>query len=177
MHAAPPGGFGERVPVRGGEQRGGDVHLLQLCAAAEVRVDFVGEIIVRIGGEVLGKLGVDEAVEHERVEGEEWAAANDVFVGLCIAIGDPALAGSADAGEVMVFAAAPDGVGIEEPEGRGCSAGGEVDEDGGLLLPEALNEMDGGVEVAVEGAAGEDSVGVAGAVELELVDVVLIDHL
>ena len=36
--------------------------------------------------------------------------------------------------------------------------------------------MNGGVEVAVEGAAREDAVGVAGAVELELIDVIFVDH-
>ena len=106
--AAPAGGLGECIPIRGREQGGCDVHLLQLGAAAEVRVDFVGEIIVRIGGEIMSKLRVDQAMQHKGIDGEERSLEDDVFVSLRVAIGDPALARGADAGEVVVVAIAPD---------------------------------------------------------------------
>ena len=98
--AAPAGCFGQRVPVGGCEELGCDVHLLELGAGAEVGVDFVGEVVVGVGGEVFGVLRVDDAVEHEGVDGEERTLEDDVFVGLGVAVGDPALTLGADAGEV-----------------------------------------------------------------------------
>lgn len=76
----------------------------------------------------------------------------------------------------MVISSTPDRIRVEKPEGRGGRACREIDEDGSLLFSQAFDEVDGGVEVAVEGASWKDTVRVASSVELELIDVVLIDH-
>ena len=68
--AGPASGFGEDVPVGGGEEGWRDVHFLQLCAATEKGEDLVGEVVMGIGAEVFGLLREDHAVEHEGIEGE-----------------------------------------------------------------------------------------------------------
>ena len=163
-------------PSSSGEQAGRYVHLLQLRALAKVVAHFVAEIVAGIGFEIVRLLRVDDAVQHERVERIERAAHNDVFVGLLVAIGDPLLTPASHAVEVVVVAAAPDGVRIAQPEGRGLGSGGEIDEDVRFLLAQPLDEVNGRREIAVKQAAGKHSAGVAGAVELELVDAVLCDH-
>ena len=45
-------GFGKHVPVGDRQQGWCDVELLQLRACAEVRVDFVGEVVAGVGGEM-----------------------------------------------------------------------------------------------------------------------------
>jgi len=76
----------------------------------------------------------------------------------------------------VIISATPDRIRVEKPEGRGGRACREIDEDGSLLFSQAFDEVDGGVEVAVEGASWKDTIRVASSVELELIDVVLIDH-
>ena len=69
-------------------------------------------------------------------------------------------------GIFVVISATPDRIRVEKPEGRGGRACREIDEDGSLLFSQAFDEMDGGVEVAVEGASWKDTVRVASSVEL-----------
>ena len=149
---------------------------MQLSAGTKVGVDLVSEVVVRVRGQILGLAGIDDAMQHERVEWEQWALANDVFIRLCIAIGNPSLAVAADAGEVVILASAPDGVGVEEPERRCGCASGEIDEDGRLLLPEPFDEVDRRVKVTIKCASGKDFVCISRAIEFELVDVIAIDH-
>ncbi len=68
----------------------------------------------------------DQAVQHERIQRIERAVDDDMFVRVGVAIGDPALAIGADAEESVVFAAAPDRIGIQQPERRRIRAGGEI---------------------------------------------------
>src|SRR5579862_7221793 len=76
----------------------------------------------------------------------------------------------------MIFTATPDRIGIEQPEWRRVSSCREVDIDVWLFRAQLSDEMNGGVEVAVEFAARDDLVGVACAIELELVHAILVDH-
>src|SRR5580692_3732431 len=101
-------------------------------------------------------LRVDDAVQHERIEGKEPAALHDFVIGVGVAVGDPALAVGADSGKVGVVTAAPDGVGIEKPERRWVGSGGEIDEQVGLEAAKVADEMKRGVEVAAEGASLDD---------------------
>ena len=63
--ARPLGGFGEVIPVGVGEQGWGDVHLLELGAGTEVRMDLVAEIVAWILVELLVALRKNHAVEHQ----------------------------------------------------------------------------------------------------------------
>src|SRR5207302_5933673 len=104
------------------------------------------------------------------IDGEQRPLEDDTAINLRVAIGDPALAIGTDAGEAVIFAAAPDRVGIEEPERRGKSSGGQVDVDVGLLQAQFADQMNGRVKVTVELTALDHLVGVACAIELELID-------
>ena len=139
-------------------------------------MNFVGKIVAGIAAQSLRIARKDEAVQHERIHREQRALFDHPAINLRVAIGDPALAVGADAGEAVVLAAAPDRIGIEQPEWRRISSGREVDVKVGLFRAQFADQMDGGVEVAVELASFDDLVRVAGAVELELVHAIFLDH-
>ena len=98
-------------------------------------------------------------MQHHRVEREQRAEADDAAVGVGVAVGDPALAVAADAGELVVLAAAPDRVGGAQPERRRPGAGRQVDEQVGPDGAQVADQGDGRGEVAVERAARRDLVG------------------
>ena len=137
---------------------------------------LVGEVAVRVRLELLGVASIDEPVQHERVERIERAAADDVLVCRAIAIGDPLLPIRSDAREVMVLSAAPDRIGVTEPEGRRVRARREIDVDFGLLGAELLYQVNRRVEVAVECATGKRPRGVSRSIKLELIHTVLANH-
>ena len=168
--------LGQRVPVAARKQRRRDVHLLQLRARAEVGVDLGGKVVLRVRVEAVGVAGIDQPMEHERVERKERPLLHDPLVGVGVAVGDPALPIRADAGEVVVFPTPPDRVGVPQEERRGIRAGREVHIHVGLGGAKIADQGDHGVEVAVEGAAGDGMRHVARAVELELVHAVGADH-
>ena len=130
----------------------------------------------RIGGEVFGLFGVDDAMEHERIERKQRSAEHDIAIGLLVAIGHPLLAPGTLAGEVMIFARAEDCVGIAQPERRWPGPGGQVDEDLGIGLAQAFNEMNGGGKIAVEDAAGEDLARIPRTIDLELIHAITGDE-
>src|SRR5271165_7533408 len=111
---------------------------------------FVGEVAARVRGKMRRLLSVDDAVQHERVEREEPAAFDDFVVRVSVAVSDPALAVGSNSGKVGVVAATPDGVGIEEPEGRGIGSGREIDKQVGLQPTKVADEVKRCVEVATE---------------------------
>ena len=118
VDAGPAGGGGEIVPVLLGQQVGRNVQLLQAGAAREIRAHFILEVVIRGVVEALRLAREDDAVEHQRVEREQRAEADDAAVRVRVAIGDPSLAIAADAGERVVIAAAPDRIGRDQPERR-----------------------------------------------------------
>src|SRR5271165_1746955 len=138
---------------------------------------FVAEVTAGIGGEMGRLLSVDDAVQHERIEREEPAAFDDFVVRVSVAVSDPALAVGPDSGKVGVVAATPDGVGIEEPEGRRIGSGGEIDEQVWLQPAEVADEVKRRVEVATERTSLDHLIDVSGAIELELIDAIFGDHL
>src|SRR5919109_4393126 len=87
---------------------------------------LVSKVMASIGVEVLGMLGIDKSVEHERVQRKQRARLHNVCKGSAVAICNPALPRATYSGEVVIFAAAPDGVCIVQPERRRIRAGREV---------------------------------------------------
>ena len=69
----------------------------------------------------------------------------------------------------MIFAAAPDGVGVKKPERRRCCAGREIDKDGWLLFTKPFDEVDGGVEVTVKEVHRAETEGLT-ELEVEMVN-------
>jgi len=141
-----------------------------LCAGAEIVADLAAKIARRVVAQVLGLLGVDHAVQHQRIDGVERPRRYHVPEGIRIAISDPFLPPGADSGKAVILAAAPDGIRVTQPEGRWIGARGEIDVQVGPRLPQIADEVNGSVEIAVELASGAHLVGVAGAIELELID-------
>ena len=107
---------------------------------------------------------------------DERPSLHHAIVGIGITIGDPPLAVWAYASHIVVFSAAPDGVGRHKPEWRGIGSGRQVDVNIRLLLAQFFYQMNRGGEVAVKGASREDRIGIARSVEFELIDVVLVNH-
>src|SRR5271165_222522 len=136
---------------------------------------FVAEVTAGIGGEMGRLLSVDDAVQHERIEREESAAFDDFVVRVSVAVSDPALAVGPDSGKVGVVAAAPDGVGVEEPEGRRIGSGSEIDEQVGLQPAKVADQVKRCVKVAAERASLDYLIDVSGAVEFELIDAIFRD--
>src|SRR5580700_4166102 len=56
-------------------------------------------------------------------------------------------------------------------------SGGQIDEDAASLLPDALDQVNRSVEIAVEGASRKDAISISCSVELELVHAISIHHL
>lgn len=149
----------------------------QLRAFSEIRVHFVGKIVAGIDAQALGVSREDETVQHQRIQREERTLFDDPAIELGVTISDPALAIRADASETVVVASTPDRIGVEQPERRGIGSGCKVDVEIGLFRAQFSDEMNGGVEVAVKLAARNDLVGIAGAIEFELVDAVFLNQI
>ncbi len=113
--ARPARRLGENGPVGLREEGGRHVHFLELRAGAEVGADLRVEVAARVAVELLRVPGVDQAVQHERVERVERAGLHDAPEGVGVAVGDPPLAVGPDARKVVVVSAAPDRVGVAQP--------------------------------------------------------------
>src|ERR1700681_2204206 len=95
-------------------------------------MNFVRKIVAGIAAQTLRIARKDEAVQHEGIHREQRALFDHPAIDLRVAIGDPALAVAADAGEAVVVSTAPNRIGIEQPEWRRISSGSEVDVEIGL---------------------------------------------
>ena len=96
-----------------------------------------------------------DAVVHDGIKRVERGGLDEELVTVAIAEGQPllavvALAGPADVGAMH----APGGVDVVEPEWRGPRADGDVDEDLGVLDPQALGDVEQGHEVRADAIAG-----------------------
>lgn len=175
--ARPFGGIGEVVPVLLREKIRGHVHFLQLGAVAKEGADFRPDDVVGVVVQTMRALGIDDAVEHEGVQRIEIAAADHFVMHIIILVGNPAFAfGGGAIHKGMVFAAAPDGIRIKEPERRGPSAGGLVDVDVGPQRAQFGDEFQHGLEIA-QARAGVVIAIHTNAVELEHVDAVIGDNI
>ena len=96
-----------------------------------------------------------------------------MLVGIGIAIRNPLLTLRSHAQEIVVFAAAPDRVGIAQPEWRGIRARRQVDVKVGLQRSQFADQVNRCREIAVEVAARNDAIRVPRAIELELVHAIL----
>jgi len=104
------------------------------------------------------------------------AGFHDFVIGIAVAIGDPALAVCTNAGELRVVASAPDGVGIEQPEGRRPCSRGQVDVEVGLQSAQVADQMNRRIEVGTESAALTTWSALPVPSNLKLVHAVLCDH-
>src|ERR1019366_7987428 len=100
-----------------------------------------------------------------------------MLVSISVAIGDPLFSPGTDAEKVVVSPTSPDRVGVAQPEGRRIGSGRQVDEEVGLQVTQLSNQMDGGCKITLELAAGNNAIGVARAIELELVEAILAHEL
>src|SRR5581483_821816 len=91
--------------------------------------------------------------------------------------GDPAFPVRSDTGYAVILSAAPGGVRIPQPEGRGKGAGRQVNVDIRLLLADFADQVDHRIQVAIERASREDRVRVAGSIKFELIHTVFVNHL
>ena len=128
-------------------------------------------------------LALDDAVSHERGDGKLRMVRDEIFVqdGVAIADGALALRQGGDGRKVTgIGAAHPDGIGVAQPPGAEPDAGGDVEEDLGLLGAQLFKHADEG---AGGGFVGIDASGVAvvrfiaaegDAIELEIIDAVFL---
>src|SRR6185312_16249815 len=81
-----------------------------------------------------------------------------------------------DAREVVIVAAAPDRIGVSQPERRRIRPRREIHVQVRLLGPQLANQMNRRVEIAVERTPERGARCIAGAVDLELIDTVPANH-
>ena len=115
-------------------------------------------------------------MQHQRVQWIERPALDHIFKGRRISIGDPLLPRRAHSGEVVVFAAAPRGIGIAQPEGRRVCARGQIDIQIRLGRAHITDQRDGSFEIAAKLAARNRLRGTARAVNFELIHAVVTNH-
>ena len=175
--ARPLGSFRQIIPVLLRHQGGRDIHFLQLRAVAEHGANFRTENIIGIIVQAVRGFGVNNAMEHQGIQRIQIATANDFVINIVVLVGNPALAlrGGA-AHKIMILAAAPDGVGEEQPERRRPGARGLVDIKIRLERAQLGNELEHGVKIALRAAATGAGI-LADTIEFELVDAVLLHHI
>src|SRR5580692_10850764 len=122
-------------------------------------------------------LGIDQAVQHKRVERKQRARHYDARIGVRITIGNPPLPPGSHAEKTVVFAATPDGVRVLQPKRRRIGSRCQVDINIGLHGSPFVDQADRSLKVAVKGRAGKGRVHVSGSVDLELIDTKLPDEL
>src|ERR1700722_18569134 len=115
-------------------------------------------------------LRVNQAMQHERVERKQRARHYDARIGVGVTIGNPPLPPGTHAEKTVVFAAAPDGICILQPERRRISARRQVDINIGLHGSPFVNQTDRSLKVAVKRRARKSSVDVSSSIDLELID-------
>src|SRR6266536_3838666 len=139
-------------------------------------MNFISKVVTRIIAQSLRIARKNQAVQHQRIHWKQWPLFDDPAIQLRVAISNPALAISTEACEAVIVAAAPDRIGIEQPERRGISSGGEIDVDVRLFRTQFADQMNCRIKVAVEVASGNDLVGIAGSIKFELVHPVFFDQ-
>src|SRR5580658_1489739 len=116
-------------------------------------------------------LRVNQAMQHERVERKQRARHYDARIGVGVTIANPPLPPGTHTQKTVVFAAAPDGVCILQPERRGIGSRRQVDINVGLHGSPFVNQADRSLEVAIKCCAGKGSVDVSSSIDLKLIDI------
>ena len=139
---------------------------------------------VGIGSAHLGNatavLGEDEAMRHHAVDGTEGRVLNKVLIDETVAVGNPLFAAVALVAHCApVVLLTPDGISHLEPEGRRPGADGGVEEHVGLHLAKLLFDVDDALGILFARRAGirpDCAELAADAVELEVIEVVVVEH-
>ena len=146
--------------------------------AAHLAHDVV--VVAAHAGHATAVLREHEAVRHEVVDGAERRVLHEVLIDEAVAIRYPLLAAVAlIADGAPVHLLPPHGIGHLEPEGRRPGADGGVEEDVGLHFAQLLLDVDDafGILLARHSAVGARGAELrADAVELEVVEVVRVEH-
>src|SRR5882757_4848049 len=118
---------------------------------------------------MLGLIGIDDPMQHQGVQRKQRSALHNIAISLRISIRDPFLSPASFACKAMVLARTPDRIRIAQPERGRLGSSRQVDKELTVLLPQTLDQMNRGREVAVKDASRKHLAGIARTIELELI--------